>query len=87
MNIALDIDGTIDEHPSFFSALARGMRLAGHNIFILTYRNPKRSAATQAQLAAWEVAYDELVFSPSLEGKGELCRQLSIDLFFDDQDA
>ena len=86
MNIALDIDGTISEHPEFFATLSSTMRNAGHRVVILTYRDPNRSDATRAELSAWKVVYDDLIFAPSLEGKGELCRELAIDLFFDDQD-
>jgi uncharacterized HAD superfamily protein len=86
MNIALDIDGTISEHPEFFASLSSMMRHAGHRVVILTYRDPNRSEATRTELSKWQVVYDDLVFAPSLAGKGQLCRELAIDLFFDDQD-
>src|SRR5262245_7783090 len=86
MRVALDIDGTISEHPAFFAFLASAVRGQGHWVVVLTYRDPARAEATRAQLAAWGVAFDELVFAPSLEAKGALCGQHAIDLFFDDQD-
>jgi uncharacterized HAD superfamily protein len=86
MNIALDIDGTISDHPEFFSALSTGFRAAGHRVLVLTYRDPARADATRQQLAAWCIGFDELVIATSLEEKGPLCGELGIDVFFDDQD-
>ena len=86
MKVALDIDGTISEHPEFFAVLSSSLRAAGHQVLVLTYRDPTRSEVAKAQLAAWGVEFDELVIAPSLEAKGELCGILGVDLFFDDQD-
>jgi hypothetical protein len=86
MKVALDIDGTISEHPEFFAVLSSALRAAGHRVIVLTYRDPNRGEATKAQLAAWGVGFDEIVIAPSLEAKGELCGVLGVDLFFDDQD-
>ncbi len=86
MKVALDIDGTISEHPEFFAVLSAALRAAGHTIVVLTFRDPARDAATRQHLAGWGVVYDELVIAPSLEAKGELCGSLGVDLFFDDQD-
>src|SRR5262249_35321204 len=86
MKVALDIDGTISEHPEFFAVLSSALRAAGHRVVVLTYRDPARAETTNAQLAAWGIGFDELVIAPSLEAKGELCGALGIDLFFDDQD-
>ena len=41
---------------------------------VLTYRELARAQATEAQLAAWGIGFDELVIAPSMESKGELCR-------------
>jgi hypothetical protein len=86
MKVALDIDGTISEHPEFFAVLSAALRAAGHQVVILTYRDPARAEATRAHLAAWGIQFDELVIAPSLEAKGELCGTFGVDLFFDDQD-
>jgi hypothetical protein len=43
-------------------------------------------AAPAPRLADWGIAYDELHFANSLSDKGRLCRELNIDIFFDDQD-
>ncbi len=86
MRVALDIDGTISEHPAFFAALSVALRAAGHHVLVLTYRDPDRREATIVQLAAWGVAFDQLVIARSLEAKGELCGVHQVDVFFDDQD-
>ncbi|MEZ6139076.1 MAG: hypothetical protein R3B84_00760 [Zavarzinella sp.] len=86
MKIAIDIDGTITEHPEFFAKLSSAFHAVGHYIIILTFRDPEREAETKVQLAGWGIIFDELVIAPSLEGKGPLCGSLSVDLFFDDQD-
>lgn len=86
MKVALDIDGTISEHPDFFAMLSAALCAAGHRVIVLTYRDPARDAATREQLTAWGLVFDELVIAPSLEAKGELCAALGVDLFFDDQD-
>jgi uncharacterized HAD superfamily protein len=86
MNVALDIDGTISEHPQFFAVLSVALRAAGHRVIVLTYRDPERADATRAQLAGWGVAFDELVIAGSLAAKGALCAAHGVDLFFDDQD-
>jgi hypothetical protein len=86
MKVALDIDGTISEHPEFFAVLSAALRAAGHQVLVLTYRDPARAEATRTHLAAWRIEFDELVIARSLEAKGELCARLGVDLFFDDQD-
>jgi uncharacterized HAD superfamily protein len=86
MRVALDIDGTISEHPEFFAMLSSALRAAGHHVIVLTYRDPARDAATRDQLHAWGVEFDDLVIASSLETKGECCAAHEIDLFFDDQD-
>jgi hypothetical protein len=86
MNIGLDIDGTITDHPAFFALLSQAFRAAGHRVLIFTYRDPERAAHARAELAGWGVEFDDLVFAPSLAAKGELCRRYDVAVFIDDQD-
>ena len=86
MRIGLDIDGLLDERPEFFAFLSAALRAGGHFVAILTYRDPAREEQTRRQLGAWGVSYDELHFARALSDKGRLCRELHIDLYFDDQD-
>lgn len=86
MRIGLDLDGLLDERPDFFAFLTTALRQAGHFVAILTYRDPDGRPRTEAQLAGWGIAYDELHFARSLADKGRLCRELALDVYFDDQD-
>ena len=86
MRVGLDIDGLLDERPEFFAFLSTALRAGGHFVAILTYRDPAREEQTHRQLAAWGIRYDELHFARSLSDKGRLCRELHIDVYFDDQD-
>ncbi len=86
MRIGLDLDGLLDERPDFFAFLTAALRQAGHFVAILTYRDPASRSRTEGQLAEWGIAYDQLHFARSLADKGRLCRELAIDIYFDDQD-
>lgn len=86
MRIGLDIDGLLDEQPAFFTFLTAALRAGGHFVVVLTYGDPEGRARTEARLAGWGIAHDELHFARSLDDKGRLCRELGIDFYFDDQD-
>lgn len=86
MRIGLDVDGLLDERPDFFAFLSAALRAGGHFVAVLTYRDPASRGRTEKQLAAWGVEYDELHFAQSLADKARLCREVGIDVYFDDQD-
>jgi hypothetical protein len=86
MRVGLDIDGLLDERPEFFAVLSAALRAGGHFVAVLTYRDPNRREQTEKQLAGWGVVFDELHFARSLPDKGRLCRELRLDVYFDDQD-
>ena|SRR5438477_9616926 len=86
MRIGLDVDGLLDERPDFFAFLSAALRAAGHFVAVLTYRDPLKREHTEAQLARWGITYDELHFACSLADKGRLYRELTLDVYFDDQD-
>jgi hypothetical protein len=86
MRVGLDLDGLLDERPDFFAFLTAFLRAGRHFVAVLTYRDPESRARTEEQLAGWGIAFDELHFARSLSDKGRLCRELQIDLYFDDQD-
>lgn len=86
MRIGLDLDGLLDEQPAFFGFLTSALRSAGHFVAVLTYRDPTGRADTEADLRRLGIACDELHFARSLGDKGRLCRELAIDVYFDDQD-
>ncbi len=86
MRIGLDLDGLLDERPDFFAFLTAALRSGGHFVAVLTYRDPASKEKTEAQLRGWGIAFDDLLFARSLSDKGRLCRELAIDVYFDDQD-
>src|SRR5947209_931299 len=86
MRIGLDLDGLLDERSDFFAFLTVALRAGGHFVAVLTYRHPDSRERTRASLAAWGIAYDELHFAQTLGDKGRLCRELALDIYFDDQD-
>ncbi|VTS08070.1 hypothetical protein [Tuwongella immobilis] len=86
MKVALDIDGTISEHPQFFAWLSQQLQQAGHSVLILTFRDPAREAHTRAELTNWGIVFDALVFAESMTAKGPLCGIHGVELLFEDQD-
>jgi hypothetical protein len=86
LRIGLDLDGLLDEQPAFFRFLTAALRGGGHFVAVLTYRDPDSRQRTEAWLAEMGMAYDELHFARSLADKGRLCRELGLDVYFDDQD-
>lgn len=86
MRIGLDMDGLLDERPDFFAFLSATLRAAGHFVAVLTYRDPESRPRTESQLAAWGIEFDQVHFARSLADKGRLCRELRVDIYFDDQD-
>src|SRR5262249_22820298 len=86
LRIGLDLDGLLDERPDCFAFLAAALRGQGHFVAVLTYRDPASRPKAETQLAGWGIQYDELHFARSLRDKGRLCRELAIDVYFDDQD-
>jgi hypothetical protein len=86
MRIGLDLDGLLDECPAFFRFLSTALRGEGHFVAVLTYRAPDSRQRTETALASMGISFDELHFARSLDDKGRLCRELAIDVYFDDQD-
>jgi hypothetical protein len=86
LRVGLDLDGLLDEQPAFFRFLTGALRSQEHFVAVLTYRDPDSRPRTEAFLAELGVVYDELHFAASLADKGRLCRELRLDVYFDDQD-
>ena len=90
MRIAFDIDDTITRHPEFFRFLSGALKAAGHQIFVITYREGLED--TEAELADYGIEYDELILATEeqlrdvdfFEWKAQVCRAKEIDVFFED---
>lgn len=85
MIIALDIDGTIEEQPVFFCLLTHAFSAAGHEIVVLSGRAPK-SGSTEQALEGYKIKYDRVVYASSMEQKANLCKEMGVDILFDDED-
>jgi len=80
--IALDIDGTVDKVPEFFSFLSQHWP---GKVYIVSYREDRQQA--EADLAAWGIRYDELHLVKLFQTKAELLDRLDdVSFFFEDMD-
>lgn len=93
--IALDIDDTITRHPEFFSLISQSLSQAGHRVLIITFRDEVGRADTEAALAGWGIAYDELIcwsmatcdLAEVDAWKAAVCREHGVEVFFKDDAA
>lgn len=79
--LGLDLDGTIDESPEFFKILSKvwpGL------VIIITCRNDIEKA--RADVARFDVYYDELVMVRRLEDKAAVIKEYNVQVYVDDQD-
>ncbi len=93
MVIGMDIDGTITRMPELFACMSKGFVGAGHRVVIITFREDR--AGTEADLAGWGIAYDELICSTLErcledgvdEWKSKVCRRKGVEVLFEDDPA
>ena len=91
MRVALDIDDTITRCPTFFSLISKALIAAGHDVFVISYRQ-NREAAEQELKSEYDIAFNEIILPTKEEldkegffgWKANACRRLSIDIFFED---
>lgn len=83
IKIGLDIDGTILENPQFFAALSHSDNIETH---IITGRDIKEHLETLVELARYGIKYERLHYADDWADKGRLCKELGIQIMFDDQD-
>jgi len=81
INIGLDIDGTITEHPEFYSHLSQSWT-AG-DVYIVTYRPPDRETDAK-ELESFGIKFKEILYAKNEDSKAELCEQHDIKVLFDD---
>lgn len=95
MVIAFDIDDTITRHPAFFALISQALVQAGHRVLIITFRDESSRSDTEADLAGWDIAYDDLICWSMVHcdladvdrWKGMVCREHGVELFFEDNAA
>lgn len=69
MVIQLDIDGTLDMAPTFFSWLSKALRRDGHKILVVSSRTTSTANLrdTATELKEMGIIYDMLILSPELD--------------------
>jgi uncharacterized HAD superfamily protein len=80
-SIGIDLDGTIDESPVFFSLLTN---LWPGQVYIITYRNDLLGIAND--LAKYNIKYTDIITVNSFPQKAKEIDRLGISVFFDDMD-
>lgn len=86
MRVAIDIDGTITEHPEFFAFLTASLK-GNHEIFIITGRGPEMKEVTEEQLRSHNIYFDHMyMIGVNWKGKGAFCEEKQIDILFEDMD-
>jgi len=81
--IGIDIDGTIDECPEFFSKLSNAFADA---TYILTGRDPEDVADTAKDLSEFGISFDTIHHAENWEDKAKICQKHKIRIMFEDQD-
>lgn len=79
--LGIDIDGTIDEYPEFYSMISR---IWPGDVFVITCRRDREK--TVNDLRRFNIYYDDLILVGSLDGKAKVISELGVNVFVDDQD-
>jgi len=79
--LGLDIDGTIDENPQFFSHLSQSYP---GRVVIITYRKDKQKAIND--VTKHGIYFDQIVLVNSLSDKARVIKEEGVKIYFDDQD-
>lgn len=79
--IGIDLDGCIDEAPTFFQILSK---VWPGEVFVITYRNDLEKAKRDAE--SFGIQCTEVVMVSSFEQKAEEIAKRNIFVYFDDQD-
>lgn len=82
MKFAFDLDQTISEAPEQFAAIANSLLENGHEVHVITYRDPiYHKEATIEELKEYGFGYTELHITGQKE---ELCQMYKMDMAIDD---
>ena len=88
MIIGLDLDDTISDLPEFFSVLTRALVDAGHEVHVISFRQPGTEPRVERELADLGIAFtalhipEDLVQPPSW--KADVARELKLDVMIED---
>lgn len=79
--LGIDLDGTIDEAPGFFSFLAK----AWHGpVYVITYRDDYDSVVSD--LERFEIEVDGIILVRNFAQKAQYIKKLNVVVYFDDMD-
>ena len=84
MKIAIDLDATITAYPAVFACFTRAFRQAGHEIHIVTDRQPGTEQAVEQMLAELNIVWDALRITGD---KVSYILEQGIDVLYDDTDV
>ena len=88
MILGIDLDHTISDLPLFFSVVASALVDAGHEVHIITYREPGTEERVRAELDDLRMRYTELHLPrracSAPEWKAEVAIRLGLDLMIED---
>jgi hypothetical protein len=79
-SLGIDMNGCIDETTRFFQILTKYWP---GKIFVVSYNSSRQYA--EAELARYDIRYDELILVSSYETKAKVIREKAISVFFDDR--
>lgn len=89
MIVGIDMDGTITKHPELFRILVKGLQAEGNSVHIITCR--LEPEAVVESLNALGIGFDEVHtpvpekdFMTVGEWKAEVCREVGVDIMFED---
>lgn len=88
MRIGIDLDDTISEIPAFFAVVTTALIGQGHQVHILTFRDPDLLEDTRAELATLGISYTAIHVPgdnrSAAEWKRSIVTEARIDLMIDD---
>lgn len=78
--LGIDLDGCVDEFPTFFSLLTH---LWPGDVVVITFRSDRSKAAED--LERFGIHYNDLVLVNSFDAKAGVIAEKSVSIYFDDQ--
>lgn len=85
IRIGIDVDGTLTEYYQFFMRLTNNF--PDGKFYIITGRGEEFKRDTENELKLHHIKYDGIYYvdPTDWEAKGELCKKLKLNIFFEDQ--
>ena len=78
--LAIDLDGCVDESPTFFNILTH---VWPGDVIVITFRDDKEKAI--ADLEKHCIRYTDVVLAPFFEAKAEIIDEKGVSFYIDDQ--